>query len=97
MGGPRYEQTPASAGRLFALSHDLMGALDLEGRLAWTNPAWEHLLADRQVQEATDLGLGVHLARALLEAPDQRHGLQPLPRGAGVGKVSHVPEASARG
>ena len=30
------------------------------------------LLADRQVQEAADLGLGVHLAGALLEAPDQR-------------------------
>ena len=44
MGGPGYQQTPASAGRLFALSHDLMGALDLEGRLVWTNPAWEHLL-----------------------------------------------------
>src|SRR5215218_1897420 len=44
MGGPRYQQTPASAGRLFALSHDLMGALDLEGRLVWTNPAWQHLL-----------------------------------------------------
>src|SRR5215210_6841876 len=44
MGARRYQQTPASAGRLFALSHDLMGALDLEGRLVWTNPAWEHLL-----------------------------------------------------
>jgi PAS domain S-box-containing protein len=44
MGAPRYQQTPASAGRLFALTHDLMGALDLEGRLVWTNPAWEHLL-----------------------------------------------------
>ena len=45
MGGRRYEQqTPAHAGRLFALSHDLMGALDLEGRLVWTNPAWEHVL-----------------------------------------------------
>jgi PAS domain S-box-containing protein len=42
--GPSYEQTPASASRLFALSHDLMGALDLEGRLVWTNPAWERVL-----------------------------------------------------
>jgi len=41
MGRPRYQQTPASAGRLFALSHDLMGALDLDGRLVWANPAWE--------------------------------------------------------
>jgi PAS domain S-box-containing protein len=44
MGGPRYEQTPASAGRLFALSHDLMGALDRDGRLVWANPAWEAVL-----------------------------------------------------
>ena len=44
MGEQRYQQTPASAGRLVALSHDLMGALDRQGRLVWTNPAWEHLL-----------------------------------------------------
>ena len=44
MARPRYQQTPASAGRLFALSHDLMGALDLEGRLVWANPAWEVVL-----------------------------------------------------
>src|SRR4051794_35076066 len=44
MGRPEYQQTPASASRLFALSHDLMGALDHEGRLVWTNPAWEHVL-----------------------------------------------------
>ncbi len=44
MGGAGHEQAPASASRLFALSHDLMGALDVEGRLVWTNPAWEHLL-----------------------------------------------------
>ena len=44
MGAPRYQQTPASAARLFALSHDLMGALDLEGRLVWANPAWEVVL-----------------------------------------------------
>jgi len=36
------------------------------------------LLADREVQEAADLGLGVHLARALLEAADEHHRLQPL-------------------
>src|SRR3712207_8691343 len=36
------------------------------------------LLADREVQEAADLGLGVHLAGALLEAPDEEHGPQPL-------------------
>jgi PAS domain S-box-containing protein len=29
---------------LFALSHDLMGALDLGGRLVWANPAWEAVL-----------------------------------------------------
>ena len=44
MGRPRYPQTPASAGRLFALSHHLMGALDLEGRIVWANPAWEVVL-----------------------------------------------------
>src|SRR5215218_11185026 len=44
MGAPRYQQTPASAGRLFALTHDLMGALDLEGRIVWANPAWEVVL-----------------------------------------------------
>src|SRR3954452_15291134 len=44
MGRPRYQQTPASAGRLAALSHDLMGAIDLEGRLVWVNPAWKVLL-----------------------------------------------------
>jgi hypothetical protein len=38
MGGQRYEQTPANASRLLALSHDLMGALDVEGRLVWRFP-----------------------------------------------------------
>ena len=36
------------------------------------------LLADRQVQEAADLALGVHRARPLLEAADQQHRLEPL-------------------
>jgi len=44
MGEPRYQQTPASAARLVAQSHDLMGALDLEGRLVWANPAWRAVL-----------------------------------------------------
>jgi PAS domain S-box-containing protein len=44
MDGQGYQQTLASAGRLFALSHDLMGALDREGRLVWANPAWEVVL-----------------------------------------------------
>jgi hypothetical protein len=35
MDRPKYEQTPANASRLLALSHDLMGALDVEGRLVW--------------------------------------------------------------
>ena len=38
------------------------------------------LLADRQVQEAADLGLRIHLPGALLEAPDEHHRLQPLAR-----------------
>ena len=44
------------------------------------------LLADREVQEAADLGLRVHLAGALLEAPDQHHRLEPLARGVAVGE-----------
>ncbi len=52
------------------------------------------LLADRQVQEAADLRPRVHLARALLEAADQRHRLQPLARvaraGCGQGAASRA-------
>ena len=33
---------------MFAISHDLMGALDLQGRLVWTNPAWEVVLGHDQ-------------------------------------------------
>lgn len=32
------------AERLFALSHDLLGAAAPDGRLMWVNPAWEELL-----------------------------------------------------
>jgi PAS domain S-box-containing protein len=35
---------PDAAARLFALSHDLMGAIDRSGRLVWTNAAWEETL-----------------------------------------------------
>ena len=57
------------------------------------------LLADRQVQEAADLGSRVHLARALLEAPDERHRREPLARDVRLGKVGHqLPRySSARG
>ncbi len=34
----------SSAARLVELSHDLMCALDLEGRIAWANPSWQRLL-----------------------------------------------------
>ena len=51
MGAPKYQQTPASAGRLFALSHDLMGALDREGRRVWANPAWEVVLGRDPLKE----------------------------------------------
>jgi PAS domain S-box-containing protein len=44
MVAPRSQQTTPSAGTLAALSHDLMGALDRQGRLVWANPAWEVLL-----------------------------------------------------
>ena len=45
------------------------------------------LLADREVQEAADLGLGVHLARALLEAADEHHRLEPLAGAVAVGQL----------
>ena len=45
------------------------------------------LLADAQVQEAADLRLRVHLAGALLEAPDQQHLLEDQPTGVLVGEV----------
>jgi PAS domain S-box-containing protein len=35
---------PDAAARLFSLSHDLMGAIDRDGHLTWTNPAWETTL-----------------------------------------------------
>ena len=35
---------PAAAARLVALSHDLMGAVDVHRRLVWTNPAWQAVL-----------------------------------------------------
>src|ERR1700749_3406220 len=34
----------AHAERLFALSQDLLGAADAEGRLRWVNAAWERLM-----------------------------------------------------
>jgi hypothetical protein len=49
-------------------------------------PEDRRLLADGQVQESADLGLGVHLPGALLEAPDEQHGLQPLAGGVRRGE-----------
>ena len=46
------------------------------------------LLADREMQEAADLGLHVHLLRALLEVPDQQHLLEQLDGGLLVGQVA---------
>ncbi len=46
------------------------------------------LLADREVEEAADLGLRVHLARALLEAADEHHRLEPLARGVALGQFA---------
>ena len=46
------------------------------------------LLADREVQEAADLRLRVHLARALLEAADEHHRLEPLARGVALGQLA---------
>ena len=56
-------------------------------------PDDRRLLADREVQEAADLRLGVHLAGALLEAADQRHRRQPLARDGGLGQLvlGHLP------
>jgi hypothetical protein len=44
------------------------------------------LLADREMQEAADLRLRVHLTRALLEAADEDHRRQPLTRDVRLGK-----------
>jgi PAS domain S-box-containing protein len=46
MAPPRIPMTlsGSSAARLVALSHDLMCALDLEGRIAWANPSWRRVL-----------------------------------------------------
>src|SRR5262249_48594367 len=51
------------------------------------------LLADREVQEAADLRLCVHLARTLLEAADECHRLEPLDRYIGIRQllVRHRP------
>src|SRR3954469_5658425 len=50
------------------------------------------LLADREMEEAADLGLRVHLPRALLEAADEHHRPEPLPRGVRLGQrvLAHV-------
>src|SRR4030095_16207988 len=44
------------------------------------------LLADAEVEEAADLGLGVHLARPLLEAADEHHLAEDVAARAGVRK-----------
>src|SRR4051794_40217097 len=46
------------------------------------------LLADREVQEAADLGLRVHLTRSLLEAADEHHRLEPLAGGVALGQLA---------
>jgi hypothetical protein len=43
------------------------------------------------VQEAADLGLGVHLTRALLEAADEHHRPEPLLRGIGLREIALIP------
>ena len=55
------------------------------------------LLADGEVQEAADLRLRVHLARALLEAADEQHRREPLARDVGLGEraVGHRPHGTA--
>ena len=53
------------------------------------------LLADREVQEAADLRLRVHLARALLEAADEHHRLEPLARGVAVGQFALLGDSSS--
>ena len=45
------------------------------------------LLTDAEMEEAADLGLRVHLARALLEAADEEHLLEDGPAGLLVGQV----------
>ena len=46
------------------------------------------LLADGEVEEATDLRLRVHLARPLLEAADEHHRLEPLARGVALRQLA---------
>src|SRR3954451_3512193 len=41
---PPLRDAEAHAERLFALSQDLLGAADAEGRLRWVNAAWERLM-----------------------------------------------------
>ena len=61
-------------------------------------PDDRRLLADGEVQEAADLRLGVHLARALLEAADEQHRRQPLAGDVGLGEraLGHRPDTVAR-
>ncbi len=63
---PRERLTVLAIGReqVVALAKRLGGADD------------RRLLADAEVEEAADLRLRVHLAGALLEAPDQEHLLE---------------------
>src|SRR3954447_1545277 len=44
---PPLRDAEAHAERLFALSQDLLGAADAEGRLRWVNAAWERLFGWR--------------------------------------------------
>src|SRR3954453_17213957 len=66
---------PAAAS-LAALSHDLMAALDPDGRIAWTNPSWRRLLGWGREELA-----GAELA-GLLD-PDHAAAVRELTRDGG--------------
>ena len=98
---PRPCETPVLAAE--QLGHDLVGVGAARQRVAVRAVGGDQvvlvahrahgaddrrLLADREVQEAADLRLRVHLARALLEAPDEHHRLEPLARSVAVGQIA---------
>jgi PAS domain S-box-containing protein len=79
---------PDAAARLFALSHDLMGAIDRDGRLVWTNPAWEATLGwtAEELAEMNYLEL-VH--------PDDRARIS-IAEAALTGGAAHWPDTELR-
>src|SRR5687768_14008844 len=80
---------PGRAERLAALSADLLGAVDAEGRLAWVNPAWEALLG---TPEAELLGTPY----LELVHPDDRDRVAAFARRLARGEAGERPEIELR-